>query len=719
MIPKVKPIGIGELRVVKQQLKGYEDGEIAHIENIMANEYRKRSHRRLRQIEDFTSFEEDRELESEKHLETTERFELQKESQKTIKSETKFEAGVEVSGGFGPVKFSAHVGFSTSSSSEEVQKEASNYAKEIIQKSVEKIKEKVGQSKTSRILEEFEERNEHGFDNVGNGHVIGEYRWLDKTYYTKIKTLSKRLFYEFVIPQPSINYLYKDALKQQHKDVPEKPDFPQIPIGDENGYFLRMEKLRFPSQITRENYRAIMLNGFIAAPSVKPPPPNKTIITGQFQKDISQKQNDDSHDYSLVGEVQIPKGYKTVKAFSKIGFFGDGLKRDIFQVVVGNIERRYFNKYLPSEIDLNSVMEYSVGGIEDKLPIGIKFRRPLKRTERIDPNDLLKGTKNIYFKGHYSLFINIQVECSLSAELYEKWQLETYDAVMQEYNRQLLDYEEKMAELEIQEAVSIGGNNPVINKEIIKDELKRSCIALWLGDSDFENNLLDTDLDQANQNIGPRMRIKEAQKNAQLIKFFETTFDWKNMTYQLYSSFWSTNETPYNVANAQFTFSKSEIDSLTSSDPLFEEFLKAGSARVLLPVKLEGTAQIMLMNILGVYGLDFREILKTNINIYDYLESLLNEIDKYETALEENDSMTLDERERAEDFLQELRTNEKYYKELMADFDRPANQNLIPIPLPEKDEDISADEDHDFLVRVPTNLIRLKREESNSDHDTN
>ena len=228
LIPKIKPIGIGNLEVVKQQLDGYEDGEIAHIENIMANEYRKRSHRKLRQLEEFRSFEEDRSTESSNHLESTERFELEKEIQRTIKSETKFEAGVEVSGGFGPVKFSAHAGFSTSSSSEEIQKESSNYAKEIIQKSVEKIKDRVKQSKTTRILEEFEERNEHGFDNVGNGHVVGEYKWQNKVYKTKVETLGKRLFYEFIIPQPSMNYLYKESHNSLHLETPIAPSFPKI-----------------------------------------------------------------------------------------------------------------------------------------------------------------------------------------------------------------------------------------------------------------------------------------------------------------------------------------------------------------------------------------------------------------------------------------------------------------------------------------------------------
>ncbi len=125
------PSGIGDLKVVKQRLARYEAGEVAHIENIMAHETRSRDHRRLRQLEEISVIETERTEETTRDLQSTERFELQNESKRTIKSETRFEAGVEVSAGFGPVKTNASAKYASNTSKEEADSQSTRYAKNI------------------------------------------------------------------------------------------------------------------------------------------------------------------------------------------------------------------------------------------------------------------------------------------------------------------------------------------------------------------------------------------------------------------------------------------------------------------------------------------------------------------------------------------------------------------------------------------------------------
>ena len=55
MKPNVRPIGVGDLKIVKQRLARYEAGELAHIENVLAHEKRDRQHRRLRQFEEIVT----------------------------------------------------------------------------------------------------------------------------------------------------------------------------------------------------------------------------------------------------------------------------------------------------------------------------------------------------------------------------------------------------------------------------------------------------------------------------------------------------------------------------------------------------------------------------------------------------------------------------------------------------------------------------------------
>ena len=49
----IKPIGVGDLKVVKQWLVLYRAGEVAHIENVLKGESKKRTHRRLDRREDI------------------------------------------------------------------------------------------------------------------------------------------------------------------------------------------------------------------------------------------------------------------------------------------------------------------------------------------------------------------------------------------------------------------------------------------------------------------------------------------------------------------------------------------------------------------------------------------------------------------------------------------------------------------------------------------
>jgi hypothetical protein len=72
---------------------------------------------------------------------------------------------------------------------------------------------------------------------------------------------------------------------------------------------------------------------------------------------------------------------------------------------------------------------------------------------------------------------------------------------------------------------------------------------------------------------------------AAFIRFFEQAFEWEHMIYLFYPYYWARRDNWYVSALAD------------NPDPLFAEFLKAGSARVVVPVrlKLEGDVRYFLM----------------------------------------------------------------------------------------------------------------------------
>src|SRR6185295_13851347 len=154
---RIRPLGIGDLKVVKQTLLAYVAGEVAHIENVLKGESKERKHRVLDRTEDILTVTEETNEETTKDTQTTERFELKKESEKTIQEQMSVQAGVTVSGSYGMVTFSAHGDFAYSTASTESNKTASNFAKEVVDKSVTKIQKRTKTERTTKTLHEVEE----------------------------------------------------------------------------------------------------------------------------------------------------------------------------------------------------------------------------------------------------------------------------------------------------------------------------------------------------------------------------------------------------------------------------------------------------------------------------------------------------------------------------------------------------------------------------------
>ena len=96
----IRPLGIADLKVVKSQLYKYDLGEVAHIENILKGETKTRTFRNLDRSETTIVNESESTKESEKETQTTERFELQKESSNVVQQDQQSSLGVTASYNF-------------------------------------------------------------------------------------------------------------------------------------------------------------------------------------------------------------------------------------------------------------------------------------------------------------------------------------------------------------------------------------------------------------------------------------------------------------------------------------------------------------------------------------------------------------------------------------------------------------------------------------------
>lgn len=544
--PRIRPIGVMDLKVVKQTLIRYEPGEIAHIENVLQSEIRLREHRRLRQTEEILVREVETGEESEKDLESTERFELKKESEESIKEETNLRAGVNVSASYGFVSVNAYGEYASSTAREQSNRTASSFAKSIVEKSISKVSEKIREERTRRTLEEFEEKNKHEFQNQSGGHIVGIYRWVDKYYRIREFDYGRRLTYEFVIPEPATFYLFARSEQLKEGEVPLYPERPRIMVETD------WEDLNSPEQITRENYLTL-LDGR-RNEGIKAPPLANIKLQGGY---VIENTGGDFPVSKLLDAVRIPEGFVAGT------------------ITINNMVSRTYAGDALHTIDRGSSFSSS--------PDGSYYYAVTTGGAGVNEAIKVVATKNEDTKKHVALF---EVDCVPMVTTVRKWQIEVYDNAMADYEKRRMDHEEKLAALAARGGIQISGNNPLINRDIERRELKQGCLLTWTGGDVWSLTLAPRWFTPDPEGMPPANYPfldpwNEVSENRVAVKFFEEAFEWENMTYEFY---------PYYVGMPEKWV---EMLSIQDNDPLFEKFLRAGAACVRVPVKKERTAGVL------------------------------------------------------------------------------------------------------------------------------
>jgi hypothetical protein len=164
--------------------------------------------------------------------------------------------------------------------------------------------------------------------------------------------------------------------------------------------------------------------------------------------------------------------------------------------------------------------------------------------------------------------VGIEIKCKRTDYAYRKWQLDTHAKLMDAYQAKLADYEERLAALELQAGVEIEGKNPGLNLEIMKDELKKNCISI-LTDQHFD--LFDA-IDAGTNGLA-QINLYENEAEGPYVRFFEQAFEWEHITWLTYPYFWGRkNKWEERIA-------------YDDPDPLFNQFIKAGYCRAVIPVR--------------------------------------------------------------------------------------------------------------------------------------
>jgi hypothetical protein len=164
--------------------------------------------------------------------------------------------------------------------------------------------------------------------------------------------------------------------------------------------------------------------------------------------------------------------------------------------------------------------------------------------------------------------VALAIHCQRTPRLLDDWKLKTHSAILQAYQKQLRDYEEKLAALEVQAAQQIQGRNPLENEQMIRTEIKKGAISVFTAQHYDLFGAIELSAEGY-----PQSNLAEAAAEGKYIRFFEQAFEWEQMMFFFYPYYWGRKQNWLKRAVLQDT------------DPLFAEFVKAGAARVVLAVR--------------------------------------------------------------------------------------------------------------------------------------
>ncbi len=559
-----RDLGVADYLKVEQTVQCYVEGEVSHIENIMAREYKERATRMLRRTEETTTVSSETEQERLTDTTTTNRHELQSEISRVI-SESK-DLGTSVTANYiGGASFSVSTGLSyaTNSSQDNSTRIAETTAQEITERATDRIVSKIKEERISKIIEEYEENNKHGFDNrFGNQHVVGVYRWVDKLYKNQIWNYGKRMMLEFMIPDPAELHLLgmTEEVIQNNNEIekpinPRKPNDPALdPYAISNYTSLTDDKIAYWA-------------GYYNV-EIEPKPENKISIGASFHiKWDGVAKLADVETNSGNGKITIPEGYKAKRATGIFNAVSDNTANQgrLLSLTVGNKTATYHQKFGSKSLPLDSnVMVYSNNNEFFSPEVSNFFELGPDYTNEIPVSYTLGN--------HASGDISVTITCEATSELINGWKLRTFKAIIDAYQEALDIYNEKRSSEQPTEEKK--ETNPGFYRQIENLVLRKNCISYLIRQiggsfsygidmttgTSFEN--FEVNLNQGLDNY------------TNTVKFLEQAFEWDIISYNFYPYFWGKRD---NWAK-MYQFNE-------SNDPLFRSFMQAGMARVVATVR--------------------------------------------------------------------------------------------------------------------------------------
>jgi hypothetical protein len=528
--PIVAALGWGDLIVARETLVGYQAREIAHIENILPGETKLREHQRLSKTEEVVETETITEKESEKDSQTTDRYELQAETQKTINTDFSVSTAVNVSGQYGVTKVESSLDAAFGRSESESRSSSMNTAREIVNKAVERTFERVRRLRRLTITEEIRELNRHRLSNAtasGTPTAIsGMYLWVEKIEKIELRHYGTRMMIEFHVPEPALSLHERGAVRNVRKKLP--------PFNVS------------PPAIQPENYMCLAQR--FGALDVEPPPTVTIEVNWGWDSTLQQGEDKEAGAKgAFTGSINIPAGYRPT--WAKVAWSALSGK---------NEENPRFNFSFALAGKSQNNVEHTVL-TQDGVVLQLSGN---EWPEGVTVSGRVRGA----WDG--AMYVHVNLNCVRTTEALDAWRLRTWQALRAGYEvleRKAAQDEQQLALERNLLGAFIKDGPAVENRRIERNELQKWAIKSLRRVPQNFNAIEQIDGSQ-------EVSSTYAEAQAPIVRFYEDAFEWQHMNYFLY---------PYHWARRASWGMRMAADAV---DRQHQAFLEAGAARVIVPV---------------------------------------------------------------------------------------------------------------------------------------
>jgi hypothetical protein len=520
----VMPAGIVDLLVVREHVLRYEPGEIAFVENVAAGEAFKRQTVRKNTTQNSTLTSTFSSSQTERDLQTSDRFNLQQQTQSASNRSTS--AGVSTSTQYGPLVDSA--GSSSLSTAA-----ASGYGQDVTSRAVTNLITSRQIDVFQQTTTEFDETVEHGFDNTKAGAApeIVVYQWLDKIVQAKVFTYGKRALYDFMVPEPAVFLAYSRAAWQPELARLQKPTL------------FNLQPRTLSTDPHSDYFYQRWAAGYGAANVQPPPEPTITIARAYGDKGTDPQAQDGKVLFNGVGakdNIDIPAGYQAVKAYVSFDYIG-GAPNLAVDVIVGDAYFFFDQSTTPNASQ--NLNRQQVG----QIPVNV----------------------SVWNAGIYT--VNVEIVCTATEQSIAQWKARTHDTILQASRDRQAEYEDQLRKLTADLQIKYAGQSSDEKQTLIRAELEKACVAI-LSNQHF-NALNAVEYSPPGPSGMPQLFLPNLDPVGRYIRFFEQAFEWDQMLYKYLPYFWG---------RKKYWNERLQLD---DQDSEFAAFLRAGAARITVPVR--------------------------------------------------------------------------------------------------------------------------------------